>query len=417
MGSKDTPGNLLVVCVDCLRQDFTATDRVRTPFMDRMAEEGVEYRELYSTATTTTPCVASLFTGTYSERNGVNSLRHCDLSEDVHTMAELFGEAGFETAAMVTGPLVEETGVDRGFDHYWYREPDEELVGEWYRTAVRRLNELSEPFFCYLHLWEVHEPIWVPADVGDRRFGDTAYHRMLVALDRAIESFVDEVPEDTLVALTGDHAESVSWRWDLSSNAAKVVRDVARYRLGLDTRGIERRINRAMDRFSPDYPDHFVERGHGENVFDFASNVPFLLWGPGVEPATVDAQARQIDVLPTLLDAFSLPVPGVVQGESLLPPEEVEDRDAYLRACGESLKSEVNWQRGLRADGHKYVEYPERDWDPELYDLAADPAELTDRSDEDPDTVRELRSRLPREELMDVDEVDIQDRLEDLGYA
>ncbi|PSQ18833.1 sulfatase [Halobacteriales archaeon QS_8_69_26] len=415
MGSNET--NLLVVCVDCLRQDFTATDRARTPFIDSLAGDGIEYRELYSTATTTTPCVASMLTGTYSERNGINSLRHCDLSEDVRTAAELLGEAGFETAAMVTGPLVEETGIQRGFDHYWYREPEEELVGDWFDTAVRKLDDLPEPFFCYLHLWEVHEPIWVPPEAGDRRFGETSYQRMLCALDRALERFVAEAPEDTLVAFTGDHAESISWRWDPGSNVAKIVRDVARYRLGLDTRPVERRLNRVMDRFSADYPDHYVERGHGQNVFDFVANVPFLLSGPGIDPATVDAQARQIDVLPTLLDYVSLPVPEFVQGESLLPPEKVEDRDAYLRACGESLKSETNWQRGLRADGHKYVEYPDRDWDPELYDLSEDPLELTEVSEDDPATLRRMQDRLPEEELMEVAEVDIEDRLEDLGYV
>ena len=37
---------------------------------------------------------------------------------------------------------------------------------------------------------------------------------------------------------------------------------------------------------------------------------------------------------------------------------------------------EENWQRAVRADGRKYVEYPNRDWGPELSDLAADPLEL-----------------------------------------
>ena len=82
-----------------------------------------------------------------------------------------------------------------------------------------------------------------------------------------------------------------------------------------------------------------------------------VLSGPGVESGTVDAQVRQVDVTPTLLDLFGVePGGGAVDGESLLREE--------------------NWQRAVRADGRKHVEYPNRGWGPELYDLVAEPLEL-----------------------------------------
>ena len=55
-----------------------------------------------------------------------------------------------------------------------------------------------------------------------------------------------------------------------------------------------------------------------------------VLSGPGVESGTVDAQVRQVDVTPTLLDLFGVePGGGAVDGESLLPPDELEGRVAY----------------------------------------------------------------------------------------
>jgi arylsulfatase A-like enzyme len=389
---------------------------VDTPFVDQFVEGGLEFTEQYATATTTSPCVASLFTGTYSERNGVNSLQMGSLNDGVDTMAECLSDAGFETAAMVTGPLVGETGVDRGFDHYWYREPEDRIDGEWFDTGVGKMGSLSEPFFLYLHLWEIHEPVTVPSAFDHPEYGSTEYGRAFSALDRSIGEFVGEAPESTLVALHGDHGESLPWANRLHQLPAKVLRDLLRHYGGLDTRGIESRINRFMDRYAPDFPDQYLERGHGENVHDFTANVPFALNGPGIEAETVDAQVRQVDVLPTILDYYDLPVPENVHGESLLPPEDVEDRVAYVRACGESLHGEANWHRGVRVDGYKYVEIPDREWGPELYDLEADPCELRNLADERPDKLAEVRAELPEEELLEAENIGIQDRLEDLGY-
>ena len=143
--------------------------------------------------------------------------------------------------------------------------------------------------------------------------------------------------------------------------------------------------------------------------------MPLVLSGPGVESGTVDAQVRQVDVTPTLLDLFGVePGGGAVDGESLLPPDELEGRVAYMRACGKSLLREENWQRAVRADGRKYVEYPNRDWGPELYDLAADPLELHPL-EEDPVAAR-LASHVPEAEVEERERLAIDGLLEDLGY-
>ena len=406
--------NLLFVCVDCLRSDFVGTDHADTPFLDELAADGLSFDEMYATATTTTPCVASLFTGTYSEHNGVYSLEAAKLDADVPTLAERFSAAGYETAALVTGPLVAETDLDRGFDTYEWRDRREELVGDWFDEAVDTVTDLSEPFFCYLHLWEVHDPVRVPEEFDDPAYGRYPYARALSALDRALERFVDRLPANAVVAVHGDHGEAVAYRDSHLHRAGRFLRAGLRYGLGLDTRGLERRLKRRFDR-DPPVPDHFMEDGHGENVFDFVANVPLVLSGPGVESGTVDAQVRQVDVTPTLLDLFGVePGGGAVDGESLLPPDELEGRVAYMRACGKSLLREENWQRAVRADGRKYVEYPNRDWGPELYDLAADPLELHPL-EEDPKATR-LRGQIPDANVREGEKLEIDGLLEDLGY-
>lgn len=408
--------NVLLVCVDCLRSDFVGSAHAETPFIDGLAERGTEYTNMFATATTTTPCVASLLTGTYSERNGVASLRAARLNTEVTTLAERFSAAGYQTHAEVTGPIVAETNLDRGFDAYEYRDRRAELTGDWFEQAVDTVESLPEPFFVYLHLWEIHTPIDVGREYDDPEYGRYPYARKLSELDRRLETLCGHLPEDTVVALHGDHGEAITYRDNSLHRGVKLLRTGLRYGLGLDTRAIERRIKRWFnDRDDHLIPDHFMEDGHGENVFDFTSNVPFVLAGPVVESTTVSAQTRQIDVAPTLLDSVGVAYDVTeMDGESLLPPASVTDRDAYIRACGRSLIRERNWQRAIRSGGWKYVEYPERNWLPELYDLDADPLEL--RPVENGRVETRLRARLPEKGLENGDKLEIDGLLSDLGY-
>lgn len=407
--------NLLFVCIDCLRGDFVGTEHADTPFIDSLVADGIDYRAMYATATTTTPCVTSFMTGTYSEHNGVYSLEEARLDESVSTVAEHLSAAGYDTTAMVTGPIVAETGLDRGFDEYAYRDRNDELVGDWFDEGVDTLDGLEEPFFCYLHLWEIHDPVRVPAEYDDEQYGQYPYARTLSAVDRALERFCDHLPANTAIALHGDHGEAIAYRDSYLHKVLKFLRTGIRYGLGVDTRSLERKLKRRFDR-DPPISDHFMEDGHGENVFDFVSDVPFVLSGPGTEDVTVDAQVRQIDLMPTLLDYLGVEPAedGPIDGESLLPPESVADRDAYIRACGKSLVREANWQRAVRADGHKFVEYVDRDWSDELFDLETDPLELDPVEKEA--VAAELSVRMPEEGDRDGETLEIDGLLEDLGY-
>lgn len=408
--------NFLLICVDCLRSDAVTDGWGRTPFLDSLCADGRVYTNLFATATTTTPCVASLMTGLYSEHNGVMSLRDAQLAPGVETLAERFQGAGYDTCAMVTGPLVEETDLDRGFDTYHYRDKDESLFGPFGRTAVEHLESLDEPFFCYLHLWELHEPISVPERYDDEAFGRWPYERALSALDASLESFVDRLPDDTIIALQGDHGESITWRGNPLHSRVKMLRDTLRYECGFDTRRAERAVNRFVDRIVPsDVYDHFIEAGHGETVYDTTANVPLVLWGPGIEPGRETGVCRQVDVLPTVCALFNLSVDEfTLDGDSLL--DGVGDRLAYIRACGASLRGRENWHRAIRTADELYIEYLYRDWPPELYDLTGESPEhaVVEATDE---RYRLLRQQMPRfDDVVDSERLHIDDRLRDLGY-
>ncbi|WP_231190032.1 sulfatase-like hydrolase/transferase [Haladaptatus sp. DYF46] len=413
--------NVVLVCVDCLRSDFVSEDYADTPFLNGNRDSGTFFANMHSTATTTTPCVASVLTGNYSETNGVNSHHNVSLNPDLDTLGEVFSAEGYDTYAMVTGPIVEDTGLDRGFDRFWYRDRNENLVGDWQQSAIRRLDRLSEPFFLYLHLWELHGPIDVPEPFDNEEYGSLSapharkYSRMLSALDRALETFCSALPEDTTVAFTGDHGEHLTgWERPFHGHIQN-LRDYLRYDRQLDVRPIERAVNRLHERVArPRISDHFVEGSHGHTVYDVETNVPFILPSPKSEGRTVDTLVRQIDIFPTLLEVAGLEVPESTTGRSLFPSSDITDRTAYCRACGPPYALGHSVMRAVRTRDHKYIEYPERGWSPDLYDLDEDSDEH--RPIDDDALKAELVGHLPENRLRDQEDLDVDDLLRDLGY-
>jgi arylsulfatase A-like enzyme len=143
--------------------------------------------------------------------------------------------------------------------------------------------------------------------------------------------------------------------------------------------------------------------------YEEAIRVPLLVRGPGV-PARVEPRlASNIDLAPTIAALAGLEVPGFVDGRSLVPLLRNEasppwrDAVAIERASRNEVEAadEVNAAlkdigtkpfnppfRGLRTMDRVYIEYPNSS-EQELYDLAADPAQLQNLAG-DPDHANEL---------------------------
>src|SRR5262245_36897619 len=109
--------NILFLLIDCLRAD-AVTGEARgsnTPTLDRLVCAGVACTQAVSSASSTTPCVASLLTGTYSFVHGIRSIFGLKMNAAVPSLVEALRADGYHTVAEVSGPLFPETGLDRGF--------------------------------------------------------------------------------------------------------------------------------------------------------------------------------------------------------------------------------------------------------------------------------------------------------------
>lgn len=364
------PGmSVLLISLDTTRADRLGCygyAAAQTPNIDQLAAEGTLFEQCTTSVPGTLPAHTSLLTGLYPFAHGVRLNGSYRLDESYQTLAEAMRSAGYRTFARVAAMVLNrEFGLDQGFEVYQdvrapvstrrRTGPAELPAGTISDAAIGWLRaHRSDRFFLFVHYFDPHHPYEPPepfrASIPDPYDGEIAYTdsqvgRLLAAL-RELER-----EADTLVVLTADHGEGLG----------------------------EHR-----------------EPTHGFYLYDSTLHVPLILRKPGLIPAgqRVAAQVRLVDVAPTILALTGLPpLPGV-HGVDLRPLLLDPARDVGLAAYAENLypflRLGYSQLRAWRAGGWKFIQAPR----PELYDLAADPHELSDRAPLEPERVASMREEL-----------------------
>jgi choline-sulfatase len=378
-GVAAPPLNILLVTLDTTRADHLGCygfARAQTPELDRLAREGVRFEWAFSPAPITLPAHASLMTARYPFAHGVRNNGNFYLGDKLETLATVLKGRGYRTAAFVSSFILDRRyGLQRGFETYDDRMDttkegagvqteslEVERRGDHTAAALdawltAHARQPAAPFFAWLHLYDPHEPYWPPQPFRDA-FAGALYDGEIAFDDAIVGQLVERLGElglgdRTLVAIVGDHGESLG--------------------------------------------DH-GEETHTMFVYDSAIRVPLILWRPGVLRAGVVIRdpVRMTDVAPTLLDLAGAPALPTPDGRSLRPLIEGRTSAPAPPIYAETLVPQLymNWAplRALRDERWKYIDAPK----PELYDLAADPAESRNVHDERPQTARGLRQELEK---------------------
>jgi arylsulfatase A-like enzyme len=408
--------NILFLLIDCLRADaIVGSDRgALTPTLDRLVRNGVACTQAVSSASSTTPCVASLLTGTYSFVHGIRSIFGLKMNATVSSLAEALQAHGYQTVAEVSGPLFPETGLPRGFDTYHFREGSAYLSTSWGADFRRRLQsqEFRRPWFLFLHLWELHHHRHILPAYSGREYGRNRYERALSSLDAELAPLLAVLPQNTLIVIHGDHGERVV-KTDLQYRLYRLSRDL----LGRTTAKRE---------------------GHEMDVSEELIRVPLVFTSvdghvyPSVRPgAQVGQLVRQIDALPTVLDLVGAPIPTDIHGQSLLPALENNTAlslEAYLEAFLRIRSDPRNRRVGWRTEEWKYIYAPQNpSLRQELYHLPSDPQERQNVATRRPDIVALLRQRIeslqqgpiaanPGQVMSPEEQAQLEKRLVELGY-
>ncbi|HEV8608484.1 MAG TPA: sulfatase, partial [Thermoanaerobaculia bacterium] len=358
--------DVLLVTIDTLRADsvgFAGNRRVETPVLDRLAARGVVFANAHAHNVVTLPSHANILTGLYPYQHGIRDNTGFRLDASTPTLATMLKEKGYATAAFVGAfPLDSRFGLARGFDVYDDRYPrgktpldfemPERPASEVIPAALSWWNEKrSSPKFLWVHLYDPHAPYRPPAPFAER-YRANEYLGEIAATDAALAPLLDPISSATaspaLVIVTSDHGEALG--------------------------------------------DH-GEETHGLFAYEATLHVPLVVCFPGkVAPRASTEFVRHVDIVPTVLEAVGIAKPAALSGASLLTASKTP-RETYFEAFSTALNRGWAPLRGRIADGTKYVDLPV----PELYDLAADPAESRNLAADRPDVLRRLARSLPAE--------------------
>jgi arylsulfatase A-like enzyme len=346
--------NVLLVVIDSLRADVLHAPHVATDNIDALAQRGSLFKQCIATATTTTPSFSSLLTGCYPPKHGVRGLQGYRLAPSITTMPEAFAKADYHTYAEVTGPLLPETGVLRGFEDARHRPAYKQEFFGWRDGVVARMKNYSEPWLMLLHIWEVHRPFRPPPH-HEKRYDRRAYEAVVSATDERLAEVFEAAGDDTIIVITGDHGEEYpdTSFGGLANRAAYRLRRSLKPSLWFPW--LDRKLSARMV-------------GHGFALFEHLIRVPLILTGPGISPTIIEDQVRHVDLFPTLADLCSIDVPDEVDGRSLYPLTKggsLSEEPAYLEAVG--VKLEGNRIQGVRTPDWKLLRYG--NGRPVLYDL------------------------------------------------
>lgn len=387
---------------------YGSTD-VETPHLDALAERGVRFTQWYSNSPVCSPSRASLLTGLHPAHAGVESIlgaaRTVTGLPDQPTLASRLGELGWSTAIFGKWHLGVEPGsapLRRGFGRhlgfragcvdyyshimYWGNryplhdlwEDDTEIWrnGEYLTDvitdeAVGFLEEVRDPFFCYVSYNAPHYPMHAPADAM-ARFAHLPWERQVMAamisrVDDGVGRIVKALRrtgrlDDTIIVFSSDNGPSAEERNWLGGEEIAYP--------GGSTGGL---------------------RGHKGSLFEGGIRVPGIWsWPAGLPQGVVcDEPAIMMDVLPTVLAAAGHPVDDV-DGVDLGPL--LRDGRAGERTLCWAYESQLAVRRGR---WKLVIDPSDRLGAPSvpgrlLFDLDADPAEQVDRSGDRPEVLAEL---------------------------
>lgn len=424
------PSNVILISLDTLRADHLGCygyQRPTTPTLDKFASEGVLFEDVTSTSPWTLPAHGSMLTGLYPNRHGLKSL-HCSLPDDITTLAEVFKQHGFSTAAVVNVYFVSEKyGFDRGFDSFVYIE---RFVDEWRPSKVgdKAIEWLSQqndkPFFLFLHYFDVH---------GDYS-SSLNYEKQFV---RPYQGIADGTTEqlhrfrDGLVSLNQTDAEHLI---DLYDAGIRQLDDgIARLFSCLETKKL---LDNSLIIITSDHGEEFLDHGgvlHSQTQYQELVHIPLIMRGPGIPRSKRIKQAvSMVDVMPTVLSSFAISEPTSLDGLDLcplwqkkgyqLPARYIFSEASKEKEHPQKFNPKFDIKRAVRHPRYK-LHYDKLTKGKKLYDLQNDLQEKFDVASKHPQLVDSMLLQL--KDFMSVSKKGIQlpplspeeiQKLKSLGY-
>lgn len=342
----------VLIMTDTTRRDILGcygNRRMKTPNLDRLCEQGVRYDNAYCCQPVCGPARSSVFTGLAPHSNGVVS--NCvPLGQNVRTLGQMLNDSGVHAAyigkwhldaADYFGSGVAPLGWDRDtwYDMKCYlgeltpeqrlmsRQSqtayDESLTEDFtyaYRCTQRAVDFLDkhsdEDFLLVVSYDEPHGPCICPAP------WNTMYENFRWDDN---PNFTDDLSKKPFY--------QTLWAKDAINRSAEEINKPSKMLslfLGCNS-FVDKEIGRVIDSIDRNCPEALViyTSDHGDMLgnhrlqmknaacYREIANIPLIVRG-GACGAVCSHMASHVDITPTILDYFNVPIPKIIEGKSML---------------------------------------------------------------------------------------------------
>jgi arylsulfatase A-like enzyme len=414
--------NIVFVFADQLRYQslgYAGDLKARTPNIDRLSKQGVNFTNMVSCSPVCAAFRASLLTGKYPGSTGmaVNELR---INPNQKSIAHVLTENGYETGYIGKWHLwgnesnhnkMENSYIppDKreyrlGFDGYWaaYNFNHQFYNGYYYENDtvkhkvkgfepdvqtdmaidyIKKVSTKDKPFCLFLSIGTPHDP-WSKNNVPEE------YYNQFREEDFPLPQSWNDIPDKYM----DRNAEPDKWLsyWKINlpemqrvyyAMTANLDDNMGRIMAALDQMGLS---DNTIFVFTSDHGEMFGAHGRVFKLtfYDEASRIPMLIRWPKKIPARLksDACFNTPDIMPTLLGLMDLPIPAEVEGMNLsnlaLGKKGTEPDAAFLQGLGHTYLwlDGFEW-RALRDKRYTYAKY-RVDGKELLFDNLKDPMQM-----------------------------------------
>lgn len=413
--------NVLFVLCDDLRWDAlgcAGNAHVKTPNIDRIAREGILFKNAFCTTSLCSPSRASILSGLYAHTHGVVN-NFTEFPENFPSFHHKLHDAGWDTAYIGKWHMGEDNDNPRpGFDYWASHKGQGKYFGTEFNINGRRemhtayythvVTDLAanwlkqprtKPFLLMLghkapHSFYFPEPKY--SNVFDHvtiPYPDTAFH---------LEGKPDWVKQ-RLDTWHGIYGPLFEWRKVFPDRRPEAVKDFsAMTRAYWGTiLSVDDSMGRLMQTLQDqDQLDKTVIVFMGDNgllngehgmvdkrtMHEASIRIPILARYPPIfkQPRTLEQMTLTVDIAPSIVELCGLPPLKKIHGQSFVKLAQGKTSKGRV-----AFHYEYNYEkqfpytpnvRGVRTDDWKYIHYPHGDGSPdkhqaELYNLKNDPEE------------------------------------------
>ena len=395
--------NFVFILVDDLRWDSlgsTGLSWMKTPNIDRIAREGMTFRNAFVTTPLCSPARGSFLTGQYVHHHGVKGNGDsAALSHQLTTFPALLQNAGYDTGYIGKWHMGTDDSPRPGMRRWvsfkgqgQYVDPPlnidgKQIEAKGYITDILSSHaadfvreKRSKPFCLYVAHKAIHgpfqpaerhkdlyktEPLPTRPNMSDDLAGKTALLRPVEDNRKtaASQRRHDEIARDQLRCLAS-----------IDDGVGEILKALEE----------TNQLDNTVVIFTSDNGYFWGEHRLGDKrwAYEESIRIPLLvrypkLVGKGVKS---EALALNIDIAPTCLHLAGVEVPKGMHGRSLKEPLR-GNRRTWRTSFVIEYFAEPNFPRaptwnGIRTARYKYIRYPELPGADEMYDLTKDPYEM-----------------------------------------